>query len=151
MENKLKTKAAEKKTLQIKKTKLDKKIPEQNKETGSNNMTLLLQERDTKILDLKKKLKIPQDGHLQTTELKTVLEENESLQKQLLGNKATIATFTKQKKVLEDQIKLLKEEVDQISSSDTDFNLGTELGILSMKDLELMKMQDELHLAKEEV
>ena len=75
MDNKLKTEAAEKKALQIKKAELDKKILEQNKETGSNNMTLLLQERDTEILNMKKKLKIPNDGHLQTTELKTILEE----------------------------------------------------------------------------
>jgi len=96
-------------------------------------------------------MKIPNDGNLQTIELKTVLEEKESLQKQLLDNKATIATFTEQNKVLEDQIKLLKEQVDQISSSDLDFNLATELGKLSVKDLELKKMQDELHLAKQEV
>jgi len=55
LENKLKTEAAEKKALQIKKAKLDKKILEENKEIGSNNMTLLLQERDTEILNLKKK------------------------------------------------------------------------------------------------
>lgn len=97
-------------------------------------MTLLLQERDTEILDLKKELKIPQDGHLQATKLKKVLEEKESLQKQLLDNKATIATFTEQKKVLEDQIKLLKEQVDQISSFDPNFNLATELGNLFVKD-----------------
>ena len=75
----MKTEAAEKKALQIKKEELDKKILEQNKETGSNNMTLFLQERDIEILNLKKKLKIPNDGHLQTTKLKTVLEEEESL------------------------------------------------------------------------
>lgn len=151
LENKLRTEAAEKKPVQIKKAKIDKKILEQNKETGSNNMTLFLQERDTKILNPKKKMKIPNDGHLQTTELKTVLEEKESLQKQLLDNKVTIATFIEHKKVLEDKIKILKEQVDQISSSDLDFSLDTMLGKLSVKDLELKKMQDELHLDKQEV
>lgn len=151
LENKLKTEAAKKKAMQIKKAELDKKILEQNKETGSNNMTLLLQKRDTQIHNLKKKLEIPNDGHLQTTELKTILEEKESLQQQLLDSKATIATFTEQKKVLEDQIKLLKEQVDQISSFDPDFTVASDLGKLSVKDLELEKMQDELHLAKQEV
>ena len=41
--------------------------------------------------------------------------------------------------------------MDQISSSNPKFNLTIELGKLSVKDLELKKMQDELHLAKQEV
>ena len=45
-------------------------------------------------------MKIANDGHLQTQELKIVLEEKESLQKKLLDSKATIATFTEQKKGL---------------------------------------------------
>jgi len=58
MENKLKTETAEKKPLEVKKGKLEKRIVELSKESGSKEITSLLQENDTEIQALEKKLKI---------------------------------------------------------------------------------------------
>ena len=65
--------------LQIKKDQLEKKLLEQNKQNGDNNMTLFIQDKDAEISSLKKMLKIPQEAYVQTSELKTVMEEKESL------------------------------------------------------------------------
>lgn len=70
MERKLKTESTEKRAFQIKKTELEKKILEFNKDTGNEAITSLLQEKDTEIQDLKKKLKMPHEAHVQTAELK---------------------------------------------------------------------------------
>ena len=60
---------------------MEKKILDQSKQNGENNMTLLIQDEDAEISSLKKKLKIPQEAYVQTSELKIVMEEKESLQK----------------------------------------------------------------------
>ena len=49
LENKLKTKQAEKKALQIKKTELEKKIMEINKDVGNDTINSLIQEKDIEI------------------------------------------------------------------------------------------------------
>ena len=67
LENKLRTKQAEKKALQINNRELEKKIVEVNKETGNNTLNSLLEEKDAKIQNLKKKIKISRESHVQTS------------------------------------------------------------------------------------
>ena len=55
-------------------------------------MTLFIQERDVEISSLKKKLKIPQEAYVQTSKLKIVMEEKDSLQKQLIDSQANFAS-----------------------------------------------------------
>lgn len=81
LQDKVKTQNIEERALQIKKDQLEKKLLDQSKQAGDNNMTLLIQERDVEISSLKKKLKIPQEAYVQTFELKVVMEEKDSLQK----------------------------------------------------------------------
>ena len=147
----VKTQNAEKRALQIKKEQLEKKLLEERKQSGENNMTLLIQDKDVEISSLKKKLKIPQEAYVQTSELKTVMEEKESLQKQLIDSQANYDVCNNQKVLLEEQIKLLQEKVDQGSSTDPSFALAFELGSLSVKDVELKKAQDELLLIRKQV
>ena len=52
---------------------------------------------------------------------------------------------------MEEQIKLLQEKVDQGSSVDPSFTLASELGSLSVKDVELKKAQNEILLIRKEV
>ena len=148
LQDKVKTQNAEKRALQIKKDQLEKKLLEQSKQSGDNNMTLLIQDKDAEISSLKKKLKIPQEAYVQTSELKIVMEEKESLQKQLIDSQAKYVVCNNQKVLLEEQIKLLQEKVDQGSSTDPSFALASELGSLSVKDIELKKTQDELLLVR---
>lgn len=53
--------------------------------------------------------------------------------------------------MLENQVKLLKDKVDQLSLSDPNFSLVTEIGELSVKDLEYKKVQEELEKVKRDV
>ena len=46
---------------------------EVNKEIGNNALNSVLEEKDVEIQNLKKKLKMPHEAHVQTTKLKTVL------------------------------------------------------------------------------
>lgn len=55
---------------------------------------------------------MPHESHVQTTELKSVLQEKEVLENELENTKAVVGTFKDQKEVLESQIKLLKDQVD---------------------------------------
>ena len=151
LQDKVKTQNAEKRALQIKKDQLEKKLLEQSKQNGDNNMTLLIQDKDAEISSLKKKLKIPQEAYVQTSKLKTVMEEKESLQKQLIDGQDNYAVCNNQKLLLEEQIKLLQEKVDQGSSVDPSFTLASELGSLSVKDVELKKAQDEILLIRKQV
>ena len=52
---------------------------------------------------------------------------------------------------MEEQIKLLKEKIDQGSSTDPSFALASELDNLFVKDIELKKALDELHLVRKQV
>ena len=79
------------------------------------------------------------------------MEEKDSLQKQLIDSQANFSSCNNQKLLLEEQVKLLKEKIDQGSSVDPSFSLASELGNLSIKDIELKKAQDELHLVRKQV
>ena len=94
---------------------------------------------------------MPHESHVQTTELKSVLQEKEVLENELENTKAAVGTFKDQKEVLESQIKLLKDQVDQLSLSDPNFSLVTEIGKLSVKYLEFKKVQEEFEKAKQDI
>ena len=113
LQDKVKSQNTEKRALQIKKDQLEKKLLEQSKQSGDNNLTLLIQDKDVEISSLKKKLKIPQEAYVQTSELKTVMEEKESLQKKLIDSQANYTVCNNQNLLLEEQIKLLQEKINQ--------------------------------------
>jgi phosphotransferase system IIB component len=107
-------------------------------------LNTLLEEKDTEIQNLKKKLKMPHDAHVQTAELKTILQEKQILENELQNTKAVVGTIKDKKEMLENQVKLLKDKVDQLSLSNPNFPLVTNIGELSIKDLEFKKVQEEL-------
>ena len=135
LENKLKIEQAKKKALQIKKVELEKKIMEINKEVGNIIVNTLIEEKDIEIQNLKKKLKMPHEAHVQTAKLKIVPQEKEILENELQNTKAKVGAFMDQKEKLEGQIKLLKDKVDRLSSSDPNFSLASKLGNLSVKEV----------------
>ena len=67
------------------------------------------------------------------------------------NTKAIVGTIKDQKSALEDQIKTLKEKVDEMSITDPSITMASELGNLSVKELELKKVQDELEEAKQDI
>ena len=142
IENKLKIEQAEKKALQIKRLELEKKIVEMNKGDGNDAFNNLIQEKNIEIQNLKKQLKLPHEGPVQTVELKTILQEKEVLQNEIQNTKAMVGTIKDLKNSLEDQVKLLKEKVDQLSIFDPSLTLVTKLGNISIKELELRKVQE---------
>ena len=81
---------------------------------------------------------------VQTIELKTILHEKEDLQIKLQNTKAIVGTIKDEKADLEDQIKKLNEKFDKMTIVDSSISLASELGSLSVKDLELKNTQDEL-------
>ena len=115
------------KALQIKETKLERNIVEMNKETGNNTLNTLLEEKDAEMQNLKKKLKMPHE----TIELKIVLQKKEVLENELQNTKAVVGTIKEQKEMLENQDKLLKDKVDQLSLFDPNFSLVTNRGVIS--------------------
>ena len=114
-------------------------------------MNNIIQEKDAEIENLKKQLKLPSEGAVQTIELKIVLQEKEVLQTKLQNTKSIVGTIKDEKYALEDKIKYLKDKVDKMSIADPSIYLASELGILSVKELELKKVQDELEEAKKSV
>ena len=50
---------------------------------------------------MKKKLKLPHDSHVETTELKIVLEEKQNMESELQNTKGTVVTIEGQKEELE--------------------------------------------------
>ena len=60
---------------------------------------------------MKKKFKIPHDSHVETAELKVVLQEKQALEIELQDTKAIVQTFQNQKEVLESKIQILKKEI----------------------------------------
>ena len=151
LESKLKTEQDEKKALQIKRSKLEKKILEIKKGAGNDAFNNLIQEKDIEIQNLKKQLKLRHEEHIQTVELKTILQEKEVLQTELQNTKAIVGTIKNQKNTLEDQVELLKEKVDHLSVTDPSLTLETILGNLSVKELELRKVQEELQKEKQDI
>ena len=79
---------------------------------------------------LKKNLKIPHDAHVETTELKVVLQKKQVLESELQDTKAIVGTFQNQKEELESQIQNLKNEIEQLSLTDLSFSFANELGKL---------------------
>ena len=79
------------------------------------------------------------------------MEEKDSLQKQLIDKQANFASCNNQRLLLEEHVKILKEKIDKGSSIDNSFSLASELGNLSVKDVELKKAQYELHSVKKQV
>ena len=73
LEGRLKTKQAEKKDLQIKKIEIEKNIVETNQGKGNEAMNKIVGEKEAKIHNLKKQLKLPSESVVQTIELKIVL------------------------------------------------------------------------------
>ena len=78
LENKLKTKFAEKKTIQIKKIELENKVLQVSKGNENDALNKVISEKEVEIQSLKKKLNLPHDSHVETDELKIVLEENKT-------------------------------------------------------------------------
>ena len=100
---------------------------------------------------MKKQLKFPSEGEVQIVELKTVLQEKKVLQTKLQNTKPIVGTIKDQKSALEDQIKDLKEKVDQLSIADPNITMAFELGNLSVKELELKKVKEEIEEAKQDI
>ena len=72
---------------------MEKKIKEINKGKGKETLNSLILEKDVEIQSLKKKLKIPHDSHVETAELKVVLQEKQALETELQDTKAIVGTF----------------------------------------------------------
>ena len=72
-----------------------------NKGDGNDAFKNMIKEKDIEIQNLKKKLKLPHKGHVQTVELKNVLQENEVLQNELQNTKAMVGTIKDKKHALE--------------------------------------------------
>ena len=62
-----------------------------------------------------------------------------------------MGTIKEKKEALENQVKLLKDKVDLLYLSDPNFSIVIEIGELSVKDLELKKVQEELEKVKQDV
>ena len=80
LEGNIKTEQAEKKALQIKKVEMEKKIVEINQGDALEAMNKMIEEKEAEIQNLKKQLKLPVESHVQTIELKKILQEKEVLQ-----------------------------------------------------------------------
>ena len=89
-------------------------------------------------------MKLPTERVVQTIELKTILQEKEILQTELQNTKAIVGNIRDEKVALEDQIKSLKEKVDNMTIVDPSLSLASELGRLSIKELELKNAQEEV-------
>ena len=104
------------------------KIIEVNKDIINNTLNSLLEEKDVEIQNWKKKLKMPHEAHVQIVEMKIVLQEKQILENELQNTKEVVGTIKDQKEMLENQVKLLKDKVDQLYLSNPNFSLVTEIG-----------------------
>ena len=75
-------------------------------------------------------MKMPHEAHVQTAELKRILQKKESLESELQNIRAMVGTFEIQKEKLEYQIQSLKTQVELLSLVDPNFSLVSELGKL---------------------
>ena len=144
LEGKIKTKQAKKKALRIKKAELEMKIVEINQGNAKESMNKMVEEKEVEIQNLKKQAKLPVESPVQTVELNTVLQEKEVLQTELQNTKAIVGTIKDEKATLEDQIKNLNEKFDNMTTIDSSISFASELGSLSVKELELKNTQEEL-------
>lgn len=88
---------------------------------------------------------------METIELKVVLQEKQVLEIELQDTKAILGNFQNQKEELENQIQILKNEIEQLSLVDPNFSIATELGKLSVKDVEMKALQEDLAKAKQDI
>ena len=95
-------------------------------------------------------MNIPHDSHVESAELKVVLQEKQALETELLDTKAIVGTFQNHKEVLESQIQIPKNEIEQLSLRDPNFSIANELGKLSVKDMEVNTLQEDLEKYKHE-
>jgi hypothetical protein len=149
LENKLKTEATKKKAMQIKKIELEKKVLQITKGNVDDALNKIITEKETKIQDLKKKLKLPHDASVETAELKIVLEEKKNLEAEFQNAKAMVGVMQNQKEELEQEIQLLKGQVEKLSLADPNFSISSELGELIVSNLELSKLQEEFDQIKQ--
>ena len=122
-----------------------------NKGAGNEAFDSFIQEKDVEIQNMKKQLKLPNEGPIQTVDLKTILQEKEVLQIELQSTKAIVGTIKDQKNALEDQVKDLKEKVDQLCIIHSSLTLALDLGNLLVKELELRKVQEDLQKSKKDI
>lgn len=76
---------------------------------GNETIPSMIREKETEIQNLKKKLKIPHDSHVQTVALEKVIQEKETLESELQNTKSIVGTFKDRNEELEKQIQTLKE------------------------------------------
>lgn len=88
---------------------------------------------------------------METTELKIVLEEKQNLESELHNTKAMVGTIKGQKEELEQQIQVLKSQVEKMSLVDPSFSIASELGELLVTNLDMRNLQDELDQAKQDI
>ena len=72
-----------------------------SKGNANDALNKVISEKEVEIQILKKKLKLPHDSHVETTELKIVLEEKQNLESELQNTKAMVDTIRGQKEELE--------------------------------------------------
>lgn len=95
-------------------------------------------------------MEIPHDAHVESAEMKVVLQEKQALETELQDTKAIIGTFQNQKEVLESHIQTLKNEIEQLLLIDPNFSISNELGKLSIKDMEVKTLQEDLDKVKQD-
>ena len=71
------------------------------------------------------------------------------MQTKLQNTKAIVRNIKDEKVALEDQIKALEEKVDKMSITNPSLSLVSDLGRLSIKELELKNSQEEIEEAKQ--
>ena len=97
LENKLKIEVVEKKAMQIKKIELEKKASQITKGNAYDELNKIIFEKEAEIQNLKKKLKLPHDSHVETTKLKVILEEKQNFETELQNAKRMVSTLQSQK------------------------------------------------------
>ena len=70
------------------------------------------------------------------------------METKLQDAKSIVGTFQNQKEVLESQIHSLKKEIEQRSLTYPNFSITNELGKLSIKDMEVKTLQEDLEKCK---
>ena len=76
---------------------------------------------------------------METIELKVVLEEK-NLETKFQNAKAMVGTMQIKKEELEQEIQLLKQQVEKLSLVDSAFSIASELGELIVTNLELINL-----------
>lgn len=73
------------------------------------------------------------------------------MESELQNTKAMVGTIQGEKEELEQQIQLLQGQVENMSLANPSFSIASELGELSVTNLELRNAQDELDQAKQDI